>query len=153
MKIEAAPTVRKFVAFTMVELLVVIAIIAMLATLLLPAISKTQEQARTTQCINNMEQLTLAWVIYSEDNNDVLAYNWVPGSRQPPSAWCLGNVQQNPSDTTGITSGVLFPYIHQLSIYHCPDATLYQGQFQTRTCSMIDRMAGGDAKDSAGHGV
>src|SRR5580693_2956714 len=145
MKTEVAPRDRRFIAFTMVELLIVIAIIAMLAALLLPVLSKTQEQARTAQCINNMEQLTLAWVIYGEDNNDVLAYNWIPDSQQPPSAWCYGNIPQNPKDTTGITRGVLFPYIHQLSIYHCPDAALFQGQFQARTCSMIDRMAGGDA--------
>ena len=137
--------------FTLIELLVVIAIIAILAAMLLPVLSNSEEQARKVQCINDMKQLALAWVTYANDNNDWLTHNWWTSGPPIPPSWCSGqvNLLSNPTDITDITNGTLFPYTVQTSIYHCPDAHPVNGKVEIRTVSMIDRMGGADANDTA----
>ncbi len=132
------------------------AIIAILAALLLPALSRGKDSARTIQCLNNMKQLTVGWVLYAADHRDQLVHNWVLGAgNSPAGSWATGNVQW----TTGITNvndlkaGALFGYVTALDLFRCPNAALRSGRVQVRTVSMMERMGGADTADAIQYGV
>jgi prepilin-type N-terminal cleavage/methylation domain-containing protein/prepilin-type processing-associated H-X9-DG protein len=110
-------------AFTLIELLVVIAIIAILASLLLPVLSKAKEGGQATACINNLKQLQLGWLNYVHDNNDFLPPNisqFQGGAQQSqPGSWVVGNAKLD-TTTTNIQNGLLFNYTRALGVYRCP---------------------------------
>ncbi|HEX4645388.1 MAG TPA: prepilin-type N-terminal cleavage/methylation domain-containing protein, partial [Verrucomicrobiae bacterium] len=83
--------------FTLIELLIVIAIIAILASMLLPALSKAKIKAQGIACLNNTKQLTYAWFLYAGDNNEHVANNYGVTQTQGEingggHTWCVDNM-------------------------------------------------------------
>jgi prepilin-type N-terminal cleavage/methylation domain-containing protein/prepilin-type processing-associated H-X9-DG protein len=118
-----ACTKAKRQGFTLIELLVVIAIIAILAAMLLPALSKAKAKAQGIQCLDNHRQLMLAWRMYAEDNNDQLPFSYVAaGNANSPYAWIQGRMTDanESADRTFIDRSPLSPYAKSYDIWRCP---------------------------------
>jgi len=146
---DQTKTVTLNVGFTLIELLVVIAIIAILASMLLPALGKAKAKAHSIACVSNLRQLQLAWQLYADDHDDVICPNKDGESggiwRSLAGSWVIGNAQWDASPTN-LESGALFPYTKALGVYHCPsDKSFIKGPQKVprlRSC-MLDYLLNG----------
>jgi len=133
-------------AFTLIELLVVIAIIALLMAIIMPALNLAKKKAATTACLSNTKNLSLGWYMYMQDN-DGRIMSCEDNATEPGGkfiGWCgiprdeggnlMGISQTEPPVTDedeirGIREGVLFPYVKNPKVYHCPGDNIRKSMY------------------------
>jgi prepilin-type N-terminal cleavage/methylation domain-containing protein/prepilin-type processing-associated H-X9-DG protein len=144
--LRAMPTRAPAAAFTLIELLVVIGIIGILASLLLPALSRGTQKAQGVSCLNNGRQMMTAMTLYTTDNHDFFPPNPDDGNKVPGHNWAGGQAgdggpdEFNPDVLKDPNRSLLSPYLSgNVSVFHCP-GDRRKGYYQGSDPSLLGRM-------------
>jgi len=117
---------RKTKAFTLIELLVVISIIALLVSILMPALAKAREQAHRAYCLSNLRSLAIGWLMYADENEGriVLAIPEYDGWIKWPGELLSSTdpVVYEQDCKQAMEEGLIWPYTQNYDIYRCPTA-------------------------------
>jgi prepilin-type N-terminal cleavage/methylation domain-containing protein/prepilin-type processing-associated H-X9-DG protein len=133
--------------FTLIELLVVIAIIAILMAILVPTLHRAREQGQRAACLSNCKQLTMAWIMYADENNDriVNACTGGPGQNNVPAnedGWVhwvgYSDATTEELQIQAIKDGALYAYAKTERLYKCPSGM----RGEMRTYAIVDSMNG-----------
>lgn len=135
--------------FTLIELLVVIAIIALLLTVIMPALKRAKESGKRTLCLFNVKSLTAGWVMYVQEND-----GWFPRGYTAADGWICDipgyfiNPEAAPAalQREALEKGLLYPYLNTTDIFRCPVAK----PEEFRTYSMTQAMNGSGIAESFG---
>jgi len=128
----------------------VIAIIAILASLLLPALSNAKAKGYQVACLNNLRQLQTAWTMYIGEHENMMPENKMSGVGMlgcvsTTNSWVTGNAQAS-ADPTFVQKGSIYTYTPNVAVYHCPAdrSTVYgSSALRTRSYSMDAYLNGG----------
>ncbi|MBL7154541.1 MAG: prepilin-type N-terminal cleavage/methylation domain-containing protein [Phycisphaerae bacterium] len=140
--------------FTLVELLVVIAIIALLMAILMPALNRAREQGKRATCLSNLKQLTLAWILYADENDDRIVngdtgeYGYpssgmygVGGGHYNERPWVMPDWRSGMSEGAkrqAIEDGALYEYTKTIKLYKCPTGRKVRNEW--RMYAIVDAM-------------
>ncbi len=141
--------------FTLIELLVVISIIALLLALLMPALEKARELAWRIACLRNLENLSLAWIMYADDNDGKLVNGEAGDDNRPrtddttgkvyletPWTYRTDPVNADPAlrsalaQKVEIKKGALFKYAKSTKVYRCPGGKANHMRTYSITCAL-----------------